>query len=505
MLSDSTPRTLAALHARKRRTTREEEAEIESLLPPTPGKPGQQLGLLFQQPEEEQPKPQKKERRIWSVAALVSDLRKHVEDDYADEWVEGEISNCRLAPSGHLYLTLKDEDAQLPVVMFRREASALKFRPEDGQSVLVRGSVSVYENRGQLQLIATSIEPRGEGALRLAFEQLRQKLLAEGLFDAERKRPLPRFPQTVGIITSPAGAVLRDICNVTQRRHRCLNLLVFPALMQGSESPREVQKGLHYFNTSTRHRVDLIMIARGGGSAEDLWCFNDEGLARAIAASELPVISAIGHETDFTIADFVADLRAPTPSAAAEIVTAAHVAVHDQIVSTERRLERAIRYQLLHARQRYAHIQTSTLFSQMGEFIGRRQQHIDMLVSRMQDALSALLKQRCERLAKATRALASNNITQQIHAQCIQQSALVQRLHRNMDIAIQRRRMRLNSASARLSALNPNAVLQRGYALVLSETGNVIRSASQVQSGEQIIARVANGEIRARVTQKEEQ
>ena len=505
MLSDSTPRTLAALHARKRRSTREEETDVESLLPPAAGKSGQQLGLLFQQSEEEKPKPQKKERRVWSVAALVSDLRRHVEEDYADEWVEGEISNCRLAPSGHLYLTVKDEDAQLPVVMFRREASALKFRPEDGRSVLVRGSVSVYENRGQLQLIATSIEPRGEGALRLAFEQLRQKLLAEGLFDAERKRPLPRFPQTVGIITSPSGAVLRDIRNITQRRHRCLNLLVFPARMQGNESSLEVRAGLHYFNTNTQHRVDLIIIARGGGSAEDLWCFNDEALARAIAASELPVISAIGHETDFTIADFVADLRAPTPSAAAEIVTAAYAAVHDQIASTERRLERAIRYQLLHARQRYAHIQTSALFSQIREFINRRQQHIDMLVSRMHDALSECIAQQRERLSEATRALTRNNITQQIHAQCIQQTALDQRLRMNMDVAIQHRRMRLNNASARLNALNPSAVLQRGYALVLTEAGNLIRSASQVQSGDQIIARVANGTIRARVTHKEEQ
>ncbi len=269
------------------------------------------------------------ERRIWTVRSLVTSVRQQVESAYTDIWVEGEISNCRPAASGHIYFTLKDGEAQLPVVLFRRQATLLRFRPADGLSVLVRGRISVYESRGQLQLIAETMEPRGAGSLQLAFEQLKARLLAEGLFDADRKRPLPAFPHCVGIVTSPTGAVIRDIVNVVRRRHARLNLLVYPATMQGSSSPGSVAAGVRWFNKNPS-LVDVIILARGGGSMEDLSGFNDEALARVIAASEIPIVSAIGHETDFTIADFVADLRAPTPSAAAELVTAAQHRVEDR-------------------------------------------------------------------------------------------------------------------------------------------------------------------------------
>src|SRR5580698_5460599 len=251
------------------------------------------------------------ELRIWSVRALVFDIRRQVEGEYENVWVEGEISNCRTAPSGHVYFTLKDDEAQLPVVLFRRQAGLLRFRPADGLAVLVRGRVSLYESRGQLQLIAETMEPRGAGALQLAFEQLKVRLLAEGLFDASRKRELPAFPKCIGIITSPTGAVIRDIVTVIRRRHLRLNLLVYPATMQGANCAASVAAGIRWFNAN-RSLADVIVVARGGGSMEDLAGFNDEALARVIAASEIPVVSAIGHETDFTIADFVADLRAPT-------------------------------------------------------------------------------------------------------------------------------------------------------------------------------------------------
>src|SRR5215469_10128688 len=270
--------------------------------------PERQTNFLFT-PAAEPPKAQKTERRIWTVAALVAIIRRQVESTHTDLWVEGEISNCRPAPSGHIYFTLKDADAQLPVVLFRREASLLRFRPADGLAVLVRGRVSIYESRGQLQLIAETMEPRGAGSLQLAFEQLKARLLAEGLFDAARKRPLPAFPRCVGVITSPTGAVTRDIVTVGRRRHADLNLLVYPAVMQGPTSPGAVASGIRFFNRNPQ-LADLILIARGGGSVEDLACFNDEALARIIAASKIPTVSAIGHETDFTIADFVADLRA---------------------------------------------------------------------------------------------------------------------------------------------------------------------------------------------------
>ena len=242
-------------------------------------------------------------------ATLVAQARELVERQFGDIWVEGEISNYRPAPSGHVYFTLKDAEAQLPIVLFRRQAMLLRFRPEDGLHVLVRGSVSVYEQRGQMQFVAETMEPVGAGSLQLAFEQLKERLRAEGLFDTERKKPLPMFPRTVGIITSPTGAVIRDFLNIVSRRHSGLNVLLSPVSVQGESAPAEIEAALAELNAT--NLVDLIVVARGGGSLEDLAAFNSEQVARAIAASRLPVVSAVGHETDFTIADFAADLRAP--------------------------------------------------------------------------------------------------------------------------------------------------------------------------------------------------
>ena len=282
---------------------------------------------------------------------LVEHVCEQVEHEFSDIWVEGEISNCRPAPSGHLYFTLKDAEAQLPVVLFRRQALLLRFKPEDGMHVLVRGRVSVYAQRGQLQLVGETIEPVGAGSLQLAFEQLKERLKGEGLFDAARKRPLPAFPRSVGIVTSPTGAVIRDFLNIVGRRHAGLNVLVCPAAVQGEQAPGEVEAALAQLNASGL--VDVIVIARGGGSLEDLSAFNSERVARAIVASGLPVVSAIGHETDFTIADFVADLRAPTPSAAAELITEAQHRIAERVETQANRLERATRFQLLHARQQF--------------------------------------------------------------------------------------------------------------------------------------------------------
>ena len=265
-------------------------------------------------------------RRIYAVRELVTSVRTHLEKGFPDVWVEGEISNYRPADSGHLYLTLKDGDSQLRVVMFRAQARLLRFRPQNGMQVIARGRVTLYEARGEMQLLAEYMEPMGAGALQVAFEQLKAKLAAEGLFAQERKKPLPLLPRRIGVITSPRGAVIRDILNVLARRHQSLNVLIYPAQVQGTSAAAEVSAGIRFFNSErddssqSAFAVDVILIARGGGSVEDLAAFNDESLARAIAASQIPIISAVGHETDFTICDFVADLRAPTPSAAAEIV-----------------------------------------------------------------------------------------------------------------------------------------------------------------------------------------
>ncbi len=274
-----------------------------------------------------------------------------VERAFSDLWIEGEISDLRPAASGHIYFTLKDDAAQLSVVLFRSQARLLRFRPEDGLHILLRGRLSVYEQRGQMQVVAEHIEPMGAGSLQLAFEQVKRQLQREGLFDSDRKRPLPAFPRCVGIITSPSGAVIRDFVNIVTRRHSALQILVYPALVQGDSAPLEIKAGIAWFNRT--REVDVIVVARGGGSLEDLAPFNSELLARAIAASEIPVVSAVGHETDFTIADFVADLRAPTPSAAAELITAAQHKVEERLQELGQRLDRATRYALMQARERF--------------------------------------------------------------------------------------------------------------------------------------------------------
>src|SRR5579862_3066374 len=268
------------------------------------------------------------DRRTWTVRDLVAAVRNHIEREYSDVWVEGEISNFRAHESGHLYFTLKDRSAQIRVVMFRSSARLLRFRPENGMQVVARGRVTIYEDRGELQISAEYLEPQGAGALQIAFEQLKAKLEAEGLFDSGRKKPIPTLPRRIGIVTSPQAAALRDILNILLRRHHTAGVLIFPAQVQGEAAGTEVSAGVRYFNRA--RNVDVIIVTRGGGSAEDLAAFNNEALARTVAASQIPVISAVGHETDFTILDFVADLRAPTPSAAAELVIRSRQEVEDQ-------------------------------------------------------------------------------------------------------------------------------------------------------------------------------
>lgn len=439
------------------------------------------------------------QRKLWAVAELVSTLRGKVEREYADVWVQGEISNCRPAPSGHLYFTLKDGDAQLPVVLFRREAALLRFRPTDGMAVLARGRVSVFESRGQLQLIAETLEPRGAGALQLAFEQLKARLRAEGLFEADRKRPLPAFPGTIGVITSTQGAVLRDIVTVVRRRHGCLNILVFPASMQGATCAADVVRGLRYFNTTAAHRVDVIVIARGGGSTEDLAGFNDEALARAIAASELPVVSAIGHETDFTIADFVADLRAPTPSAAAELVTAAQHRVEERVQALGARLLRGVRFTQMQAQQRFARVAAAAAFARMRDSIGRRQQRVDDRRFRMETAATTLLQVRAARLRALNERLHRQDVHRSVLLSQAQNERLRERLVRSGQALLQTPKQRAARADVRLHTLSPTAVLQRGYALAFSADGRLLRSADEVNAGDDITTQLASGRIRSRV------
>ena len=441
-------------------------------------------------------------RRVWPVSLLVSHIRQIVETQYADVWVEGEISNLRPAPSGHVYFTLKDADAQLPVVLFRRQASLLRFRPEDGQHVLARGRVSVYDQRGQVQLVAETLEPVGAGSLQLAFEQLKERLKAEGLFDAARKRPLPAFPRTVGIVTSPTGAVIRDFLNITGRRHAGLNVLVCPASVQGESAAAEIESAIACLNISGpegQALVDVIVVARGGGSLEDLAAFNSERVARAIAASQVPVVSAVGHETDFTIADFVADLRAPTPSAAAELITEAQHRIAEHLARLDARLERGSHFQLLQARQRLSRIAVARAETRITTLFHRLAQRLDDAMQQLVGGMTFHIRDTQRRVTEFGAAILRHDPRQRLaHAQQHFAAGRIRLLHA-AERLLHERRAQLQALDARLHSLSPIAVLDRGYALVLDANGILIRSAAQVHSGDQLTTRLADGSLTSRV------
>ena len=442
-------------------------------------------------------------RKIWHVRELVGLVRALVEQEYRDVWVEGEISNYRPAPSGHIYFTLKDAEAQLPVVLFRRQAQLLRFRPDDGLHVLVRGQVSVYEQRGQMQLVAEVMEPVGAGSLQLAFEQLKEKLKAEGLFDPARKRPLPPFPRTVGIVTSPTGAVIRDFLNIVARRHSGLNVLLCPVSVQGESSAAEIEAGLACLNASGL--ADVIVIARGGGSLEDLAPFNSERVARAIVASRLPVVSAVGHETDFTIADFAADLRAPTPSAAAELITAAQHNIAEHLARLNHRLERAARFQILQARQRLARVQASRAESRMTTLLHQLQQRVDDLGFRMENAANQRIRARQRRVAELATAVIRHDPRQRLAAARLHFEACRARLDRTLERTVAAALAHHGALQARLNSLSPLAVLDRGYALVLDANGMLVRSARQVAPGDNVTTRLSDGSFTGQVTEVREQ
>jgi len=446
-----------------------------------------QLGLSFAPPG----------HRTWTVRALVSAVRTHVEREYTDIWVEGEISNFRAHESGHLYFTLKDENAQIRVVMFRSAARLLRFRPENGMQIVSRGRVTIYDDRGELQICAEYLEPKGAGALQIAFEQLKAKLEAEGLFDAARKKMIPSLPRCIGVVTSPQGAALRDILNILQRRHYSAGVLIFPAQVQGEMAALEVTAGVRYFNQT--RSVDVIIVARGGGSAEDLAAFNHEGLARAIATSQIPVVSAIGHETDFTIIDFVADLRAPTPSAAAELVIRSRQEIEEQMEGLKGRLAQAMRFHLLDARQRLISLAQHRAFARMADFIYRREQRLDDLSHRLAQAERRILetqRRQFETLSAAVRHYDVRRVLAGMKKDLEVQRTGLSSAVRNF---LLERRVHLDRIDTALQALSPVAILERGYALVFDASGKLLKDAAKVKPGDEISARLAKGTVTATV------
>ncbi len=434
--------------------------------------------------------------RHWTVSGLVRHVRGLVERGYGQVTVEGEISNWRPAGSGHCYFTVKDAEAQLSAVIFRRQASLLRFRPNDGDAVRLRGQLSVYESRGQMQLIVEWIEQIGFGALLAALQRLKERLRGEGLFD--RKRPLPAFPRCIGVVTSLQGAALRDIVKVCRRRHASVQLLIYPAAVQGPSCAAEVAAGLRWFNAHP-DRAEVVLVARGGGSWEDLHGFDDEGVVRAIAGCTLPVITGLGHATDSTLADLAADQCAPTPSAAAELLTAGQHKVEEHVERLYGRLRRASSFELLRARQRLERLGANAVLRRLEDRLDRRAQRIDDLLFRNSSAQRTRLIREEVRLRGLAGRLEGRSPAVQLGLTQRRLETLSARLTGAMQRRMEGGARRLERASHQMLAMSPLRVLERGYALVYGGNGELLRDAEKAQAGQEITARLARGVLKARV------
>ena len=431
-------------------------------------------------------------RFIFTITELTRHIRDTLESAYPDVWVEGEISNLRVPSSGHCYFTLKDEGAQLRAVMFRMQARMLRFAPADGLKVICRGRINVYEQRGDYQLIAEMLEPKGVGDLQLAFEQLKLKLAQEGLFDADRKRALPFLPARVAVITSPTGAAVRDIIRVLHRRFPNVAILVVPVKVQGDEAPAEIAEALAAVN---RHALaDVIIVGRGGGSFEDLWAFNTEIVARAIAVSAIPVVCAVGHETDVSIADFAADLRAATPSAAAELVVREKRELVQLVVQYELRLRQGVSQHLDRTQVR---IQSGrSRLRHPARRIADLQLRLDDLHGRMTAAVPRLIAYRRAAITGACRILAAQSPGGRIAAYKVRAAFLVKQLRAGMAALRQQKRSAAQTLAAQLGALNPAAILARGYSITrLLPSLEILRSSGDVAPGAAVRVTLGKGEV----------
>lgn len=440
------------------------------------------------------------ERRIYSLRELNDGIRAALDRGFANIWVSGEISATKLVPSGHCYFTLKDSEAQIKCVCWKLSYWRLKFKPKDGIQVLVRGRVDIYEQRSEYQFVVEAIEPQGDGALRLAFEQLKQKLLSEGLFEASRKRPLPRFPFRIGIVSSPKGAVIRDFAEILSRRFPGLHIRLFPARVQGPGSIEDVCRGLAYF--STTGWAQITVIARGGGSLEDLWTFNEEAVARAIADSQIPVVSAIGHETDVTIADFVADLRAPTPSAAAEMIVCTRQDLLDRIDGCRTQAARAIHYRLAILARRLHEQGIDRAQALLHRSLARRTQRVDDSSERLRAALRANLTARERTRRGLEERLRYFDLRPRLRRDRDRLQSASVRAADIMRRQLTGRRRRLETLSTKLTQLDPRLILSRGYAIVLNERDAVVRESADAPVGSDVQIMLAKDSLKARVTDK---
>lgn len=437
-------------------------------------------------------------REVYSPSGLTRFVRDLLEDTLPLIWLEGELSNFSRPASGHLYFTLKDSAAQVRCAMFKPKSTWLRFKPTDGMRVLARARVSLYEARGEFQLIVESLEEAGEGALQRAFEQLKAKLAAEGLFEAAIKRAIPRWPRRIGVITSPSGAAIRDVLSVIARRFPLAEVDVMPVPVQGKEAPPAIIAMLRAAAVAARH--DVLLLTRGGGSLEDLWAFNDEGVARAIRASAIPVVSAVGHEIDFTIADFAADLRAPTPSAAAELLVPDALAVGRALERDHARLQQRMRRTLEARGQRLDHLLARINAQRPQARLARARDRLLGLNRRLLERARAPSLGRAAQTAQLRTRLLALHPSLRLARDLARAATLDERLRSSLAHGLERRRARLGGLARTLQAVSPLATLERGYAILIHpESGRVLRSVAEAGSGTRLVGRVADGEIRLRV------
>jgi exodeoxyribonuclease VII large subunit len=437
------------------------------------------------------------ERKIFSLRELSDAIRGTLERGFTNIWISGEISGTKLVPSGHCYFTLKDSEAQIKCVCWKLTYWRLKFKPKDGVQVLVRGRVDIYEQRSEYQFVVETIEVQGHGALQLAFDQLKQRLLLEGLFETARKRPLPRYPARIGIVSSPKGAVIRDFVEILSRRFPGIHIRLFPARVQGAGSIEDVCRGLEYFG---RNWAQVVVIARGGGSLEDLWTFNEEAVARAISVCPIPVVSAIGHETDVTIADFAADLRAPTPSAAAEMVIGTRQELLNRVQTLRARAVQLARFRLATLARRLHEQAIDRATTLLNRNLARRTQRVDDAEERLRNAMRRQLAAHQRTRRALEEKLRYFDLRPRFRRDRERMNIASARAEALIRAALNRRRQRFAMLDAKLTQLNPRLVLSRGYAIVITESGAIVREAADAPAGSDVKLMFARDAVRATVT-----
>jgi exodeoxyribonuclease VII large subunit len=431
-------------------------------------------------------------RYILTVSELTQEIKNILDLKFSDIWIEGEISNLRIPPSGHIYFTLKDDFSQIRAVLFKMQARTLRFVLQDGLHVVCRGRVSVYERRGEYQLILEEVEPKGIGALQLAFLQLKDRLEKEGLFDPAHKKPIPMIPQTIGIVTSPTGAVIRDMLHIIHRRFENIHILLHPVRVQGEGASLEIAKAIEDFNK--RMNVDVIIVGRGGGSLEDLWSFNEEIVVRAIYHSKIPIVSAVGHETDYTISDFVADLRAPTPSAAAELVVRDKREIKNTLHYLEERLENQILQTLQENRTNLSHLKK--MLTDPRKKIEEYFLRVDDLVNRFRILTSWILKRKRERSLHLSERLSLQNPIQRVKNLRLAISEIGKRLGQTMRYSVEIQRQKVEGIFGKLGSLSPLSILQRGYSITRKFPSlQILRDAAHIREGDKVEVRLHKGTL----------